>query len=92
MAMELGRPWRERKRWRDAGCGGEADPLFHVKATIVVGRGGEIKTSGAMLGPRLSGEGRVEIRRQQVVRGDGWDGRQSRRGHDGDRGRRRERG
>ena len=36
--------------------GGEED----VKATIVVGGGGEIKTSGAMLGPRLSGEGRVE--------------------------------
>ncbi len=26
--MESGRPWRERKRLRDAGCGGEADPLF----------------------------------------------------------------
>jgi len=36
--------------------GGEED----VKTTIVVGGGGEIKTSGAMLGPRLSGEGRVE--------------------------------
>ena len=33
--------------------GGEED----VKATIVVGGGGEIKTSGAMLGPRLPGEG-----------------------------------
>ncbi len=28
MAVESGRRWRERKRWRDAGCGGEADPLF----------------------------------------------------------------
>ncbi len=36
--------------------GGEED----VKTTIVVDGGGEIKTSGAMLGPRLSGEGRVE--------------------------------
>ena len=33
--------------------GGEED----VKTTIVVGGGGEIKTSGAMLGPRLPGEG-----------------------------------
>jgi hypothetical protein len=33
--------------------GGEED----VKATIVIGGGGEIKTSGAMLGPRLPGEG-----------------------------------
>ncbi len=28
MAVESGEPWRERKRWRDAGCGGEAHPLF----------------------------------------------------------------
>jgi hypothetical protein len=28
MAVESRRPWRERKRWRDAGCDGEADPLF----------------------------------------------------------------
>ncbi len=40
---------------RDTG-GGEED----VKTTIMVGGGGEIKTSGAMLGPSLSEEGRVE--------------------------------
>ncbi len=28
MAVESGRPWLERKRRLDAGCGGEADPLF----------------------------------------------------------------
>ncbi len=64
-----------------------------VKATIVVGGGGEIETSGAMLGPRLAGEGRVkgddDVR---VGREDEWDVRQSCRGHDGDHGRRRERG
>jgi hypothetical protein len=26
--LESGRPWRERKRWRDASCGGEVGPLF----------------------------------------------------------------
>ena len=67
--------------------GGEED----VKATIVVGGGGEIKTSGAMLGPRLSGEGRVEGD-NKLAGGGGWDGRQSRRGHDGDHRRQRERG
>ncbi len=28
MAVKSGRPWRDRKRRRDAGCGGEVDPLF----------------------------------------------------------------
>jgi hypothetical protein len=28
MVVESGRPRRERKRWRDAACGGEANLLF----------------------------------------------------------------
>ncbi len=28
MVVESGRPWLERKRRIDAGCGGETDPLF----------------------------------------------------------------
>jgi hypothetical protein len=62
--------------------GGEED----IKATVVVRGRGEIEAPSAIHAwPRTCG--RVESRRQrQVGRGDEWDGRQSRRGHDGDHG------
>ncbi len=68
-------------------CGGKKN----VEAAIVVRGGGKIKPASSMPGPRLAGEGRGQ-RLRQVGQGDGWDGRQSRRGHDGDHGRQRERG
>ncbi len=68
--------------------GGEED----VKAMIVVGRGGEIETSGAMLGPRLAGEGRVKGDDEFAGGVDGVCGKFVRGTMETNHGRRRERG
>jgi hypothetical protein len=65
---------------RETGGGEE-----NVKATVVVR--GKIEAPSAMLGPRLAGEGRDD-----KLAGGWMGGRQSRRGHDGDHGGRKERG
>ncbi len=61
------------------------------KSGVFEGKEGIGKMRKGLTNARETG-GRESRRRRQVGRGDGWDGWQSRRGHDGDHGWRRERG